>query len=82
MNGHRSSTLLSLNRFVILSERYVSIVFFLQNIELKVEVESLKKELVDKQELLKKAWYVILQLLLIVTYYTRMQAIWIFFWLF
>ena len=73
---------MSLNRFVILSERYVSIVFFLQNIELKVEVESLKKELVDKQELLKKAWYVILQLLLIVTYYTRMQAIWIFFWLF
>jgi len=28
---------------------------------LKVEVESLKKELVDKQELLKKAWYVILR---------------------
>jgi len=28
----------------------------LQNIELKVEVESLKKELLDKQELLKKAW--------------------------
>jgi len=30
-----------------------------QNIELKVEVESLKKELLEKQELLKKASYVI-----------------------
>jgi len=30
-----------------------------QNIELKVEVESLKKELVERQELLKKAWYVV-----------------------
>ena len=29
--------------------------FLLQNIELKVDVESLKKELVEKQELLKKA---------------------------
>ena len=33
--------------------------FVIQNIELKVEVESLKKELLEKQELLKKAWYVI-----------------------
>ena len=31
----------------------------IQNIELKVEVESLKKELLEKQELLKKAWCVI-----------------------
>jgi len=30
-----------------------------QNIEMKVEVESLKKELVERQELLKKAWYVV-----------------------
>lgn len=33
---------------------FTSMIFF-QNIELKVEVESLKKELEEKQELLDKA---------------------------
>jgi len=49
----------ALGLFVILHDVCVCVCVFIQNIELKVEVESLKKELVDKQELLKKAMYVI-----------------------
>lgn len=34
---------------------FICVCFYFQNIELKVEVETLKKELKEKQELLKKA---------------------------
>lgn len=43
----------SLYKGVVFS--FICVCFYFQNIELKVEVETLKKELKEKQELLKKA---------------------------
>lgn len=39
----------------------IPVPYVFQNIELKVEVESLKQELQEKQQLLDKALYVLIQ---------------------